>query len=210
MTLPLLAFGVSAFALVVSTIGFYWQWLRIGKVIMVVGPDIRVDIDDVGLPRFLVQAVLMNDGAHSVAVVEMRGYVAPQATNEQAVIEWAAFVKSSQIIAGEAGKQPSTPWVFESRAGPFVVGARSSTLETILFVCRESYTFSQGDHRIQLAAVGGRGLRPVAVFDDTIHVLPETEALLRDVTATGGVSKGSFVFRRQGALLGRRRAGEPP
>jgi hypothetical protein len=199
MTVSFFALGVSALALVLSIAGFYWQWLRVGTVTMVVGPDLRVDIDDYGLPRFLAQVVLMNDGARSVAIVEIRGSVESRAADARAALEWASFAKSSRIVAGEAGHEPVTPWDFTGRAEPVVVGARSSEIRTILFVCRGDFRLAPGELRIKLEAIGGERLRAVASFADAITVPAEVEPMLEQITAVGGVSRGSLVFRREGA-----------
>ncbi len=199
MTLSVLAFCASALALVVSATGFYWQWLRVGKVSMIMGPDVRVDLDDYGLPRFLVQVVLMNDGARSVAVVDMRGSVSSQDRGGEARLVWASFERSRTLVPGEAGKEPTTPWEFDGRAEPIVIGARSSTMRTILFVCHGDYSMAEGRHRIRLDAIGGTSEGAVASFDDTIAVPSDVIAMLEQTTARGGVSQGTIVFRREGA-----------
>lgn len=194
---PVVAVTVSLLALCVSALGFYWQWLRVGKVRLLLGPDVRVDIDDHGLPRLLVQVVLMNDGARSVGIVEMTGALVAAEGDDRADLRWVSFHRATRFVPGSGGEPPGTPWDYDGRAQPITVEARSSLVKNVLFVCHGSFRLTSGEHQIELVATGGDRLRTVARFHDTVTVPSGVD--VGSLSTLGGTSSNVLVLRRAGA-----------
>ena len=195
----LLAALISATGVLVAIIAYRRQWLRVGKVYMVVGIDIRVYVGGGTFPRLVMDMVLLNDGAYPVAIISMRGLVrSPR--GEQAVLDWSSFVEIS--TTEKSADEEHAPSDLDRRVMPLVIGARSSLVGSVRFVCGEEFTFGQGKQLIQLAVIGGSHEDCLDDFADTIELSrANADLLMRDATA-GGVAQ--LVVKRQGTRRRRR------
>jgi hypothetical protein len=192
--LSLTALGISALAFVLAALGFYWQWLRVGQLAVVVDPEIRMELDRNGVPQLVVELALMNDGASSVAVLEISGAFEKESSGERTRLKWDSF----QEIRVDGSPDYQRRWEFVGRAGPLVIGPRSSIVRNVLFASMDALTLTAGSYRLRLEVFGGPRYRRLAAFTDTISVSEEQHAEMQ----SAGDSEPMTLLRRLGAPEG--------
>jgi hypothetical protein len=165
---------VSALAVVVSGFTAWYQWLRPGRVKVIIGDLVQAAYNSSKSPRLNINVAFVNDGARGRALVQMRGRLAASDGSRATDLKWRSFRESRNIAGNPRQFEPS--FEFAGWVQPVVVPPRSSEVRTILFSGSEEFILLQGEYDLVLQAVEANGSTYPATA--RVAVSPEQAPLL--------------------------------